>query len=282
MSSRIFRTRIYPRVLAFGLAVFACAAPASAAKFATVDVKGVLVGKVGAELFIRLEDGSQVTASVNPDRVDDNVRYSGIPEPKVRLRALGRPQNLTPQAAVRAKVVLKGGGKAEPVGVIETFTPDENTSWGLTDLEGKPGDKPPDPRKATGPHLVVGRVANVTGRQITILYPGGRLLAPITADTTVLLDTSDHRLAAAGDKVKAKGQLVRAGKIFATEVEIYRGDPAKIAEVAAKISGGGKAPPAQGKDPAAAPTPPFAAKPDASKPANKPPRGKKGRILKVN
>ena len=108
-------------------ALTTAAGSARAAQLTAVEVMGKIVGFGKLAIFVQTEKGQKFIASVDPQRVDDNVMYTGIPEPKIRVTGKEPASFLRPGMFVRFEANLAGKGKsrsaADRVSQVTVFTP---------------------------------------------------------------------------------------------------------------------------------------------------------------
>ena len=233
------------------------------AQLKPVKINGVVAGISVQGIAIRTENEIML-ALTNPDRVEDGVRYNGIPVPMIEVVGEERPEYLQQGMWVRfpAKVQAKQR-VVEPVTEVTIIDGTKLTSFGvlpaaLPDLPAENAPKP-DPKVAQD-SLVIGRIAAARRNAITVAFPDGKTIKAVLAkDVSVKVKTSNLQFARPGYQVQAEGMLVKPNKFFATVMTIKK----------PVVSAPGAKPPAgQVANKVPTPKPAIPAKPGTTKPTD--------------
>lgn len=273
-----------PFLLAATIALSLVVASTARAQLNELNIKGKVV-ELGPNMIAVKVDVGDVTwlASIDPNRVEDGVRYTGIPEAKIEVTGVEGPDVLRAgmfvrfEADVEKKKVIKG-----TISELTIIGPGKDNAYGLLPSGGA-GEGEGDGERM----LVVGQLTAATRASITVGLPEGKTIkAKIAPDAVVKISSSDYTLARPGDEIEVKGFYGKAPRAFATSVVVKRAPkaekgPRKPAVATKKPDPPGKKP----SEPAAAPA--FGeADPSEVKPADKPAvptkPGRPGKILKVN
>jgi hypothetical protein len=255
MFRRVSMLLLIGSVIIFSMVVF----PAAAIEMHRIKTKGTISGIAPLKIAVKLDDGRQLIASLNPKRVVGKTVIKGIPEPQVEFSGTGSLKDLQRGMFVRTKLKLNGEPRPttkQQMTELTVFAADHTTQFGYISS----GLGVPDPAnpgavaaegKYTGPgeYTVVGQVLNAkAGKIVKIGFPNKTTLdIPIGNDLTVHVVANDLRLARIGDSISLKGFYEKLPNVFATEVKIRRVAAAK--------------PPAIAKDPKPNPPPGVAKAP---------------------
>ena len=253
------------------------------AQLQPVKVKGVVAGVTPQGVVIRDDKGKILLALTSPNRVEDGVRYRGIPEPMIEIISEETSEYLQVGMYVRFSARVQAKRRVvEPVQEVTIIDGSKITTFGVLPDAAQEDDA--DAKKGEAEDaLVVGRITSARRNAITVAFPDGKSIkAGLTRDATVHVKAANLAFIKPGYLVEGEGSLVKVNKFFATRLKITK--PAKEA-VGVKPA----APQVVIKDKPAA-QPPNPAKEDPfqiGKTEDKPgadakPVKVRGRILKIN
>jgi hypothetical protein len=265
------------------LCLLVLAAPAPAAEFNTLNVKGKVM-EVGPQVIVvQAESGEKWFAGIDRKRTEDGVTYNGVPEPKIEVTGIETAAALRVgmyvrfEADVERKSTIKGN-----VSELTVIGRGGDDVYGLHPVGAAPGEEPKG--RDTERMLVVGKLTAASRSGITVSFQNGKSIkAKLAPDAVVNVASNDIELARPGDEVELQGQYLKAPRVFATAVHVTRGS--KNERGARKPATPSKpADAAVGKKPKAGEPPPAFGEGDPrdAKPADAPAKFIPGRILKVN
>jgi hypothetical protein len=258
----------------------------AAAQLTPIDTSGTVVAISPQTVSIRTDMGTVLIGLIDPIRIDENVVYSGIPEPQLQVNGVESADFLKPGMFVRFEAEVENQRTVKgDISQVTVFTQTKDTVLGLLpNAIGGAAEKPAagndGDSSAVEQYLIAGRVTFASRGSITIALPDNKTIkVRLTPDAVVNIAASDIRLVRAGDRIHAQGFALRPPKFFATNVTVTRVDEEEAKRQARRIPN----PVAAKDDKPAANVDPFKiGGPSDNKPDQPAQPKQPGRILKVN
>jgi hypothetical protein len=238
------------RLAMAAIIVAASAATAWGQQFTIAPHSGEIVGRNGLEVYIKSNVGIAVIADLKPERSINGMRLAGkIPDPHVEVTGEIRGEHLTKGMYVRFTTKVQGKSRprtVEPVKLMEVFTPDALTKFGLFDEgvvgggdEGANGDAVREAR-------VVGVITSLRGSTMGVAFPRsntkGSLNAKV-ADDAVINVKVNQLIAPNGAQVSLEGYQLQGVaqqpiRVLVTRLQIQLPPPPPpTSKVAARPAG---------------------------------------------
>lgn len=248
-----------------------------------LNVKGKVVELRPNLIVMQVEGGDTWLVNLDPNRVEDGVRYQGLPDIKLEVNGAETADMLRPGMIVRFEAdVERKKTVAGAVSEVTLLGPDKNHTFGLLPSVGGAAAKSSDTERM----LIVGQLSAASRGGITVALPENKSIkARLDPAAVVKIASSDYSLARPGDDIELEGGYLKAPRVFAMNVKITR--VAKPEKPGRKPATASKKADLAGKKPGveAAPAEPFGGgDPRDAKPAEPAAPAKiiPGKILKVN
>ncbi len=272
-------------ILTFAIAV-AEARPA-AAQLAPIEASGTVKAVTPQAISIRTDTGETLIGLIDPSRIDENVKYEGIPELRLQISGVESADFLKQGMYVRLEAEVENQRTVKhPVSQVTVITRTKDSVFGLLPNAIGGGDAKPDARDfgeraVVENYLIAGQLTYASRGSITIALPENKTISVrLTPDAAVNIAASDVRLIRPGDKIHAEGIATRPPKFFATSLTVTRVDENEARRPARRNGHPG----ADAKEPRpAADVDPFNIGGPSDRKPEQPDQPKQpGRILKVN
>ncbi len=215
--------------------VGASAATACGQQFTIAPHSGEIVGRNGLEVYVKSNVGIAIIADLKPERSINGMRLAGkIPDPHVEVTGEIRGEHLTKGMIVRFTTKVQGKSRprsVEPVKLMEVFTPDALTKFGLFD-EGAVGGGE-EGADAIREARVVGVITSLRGSTMGVSFPRsntkGSLNAKV-ADDAVINVKVNQLIAPNGAQVSLEGYQLQGAaqqpiRVLVTKLQIQLPPP---------------------------------------------------------